>query len=276
MAKKQRGIIMPRSGRRLSTSKTYHVMIRGNERKAIFFDDDDRVFFVSTMAIKNMERRFAVYAYCLMDNHVHLIIYEGEEGISRIMKRIQVSYVYYFNKKYGRSGHLFQDRFKSEAVEDEQYLLTAIRYIHHNPVKAQIVSHPSEYRWSSYNLYLGNAAGYPKNLVEVGPVLTMFADNPQRAVQLFALFSAQQAEEVFIEYQDNSDQDKEIKTASEAESYIVEFLNQSHIERTQLHDVNYKTARYELILELKRRSNLSNRQIAALLNVNRNIVQRVG
>jgi putative transposase len=266
---------MPRSGRRLSTSKTYHVMIRRNERKAIFLDDDDRAFFVSTLAMKNQERRFAVYAYCLMDNHVHLIINEGTEPISKIMKRIQVSYVYYFIKKYGQSGHLFQDRFKSEAVEDDQYLLTAIRYIHHNPVKAQMVSRPCEYRWSGYSLYLGNTVGYPKNLLEVGPVLAMFADNPQRAARLFAVFSAQQAEEVFIEYQDNSDQDKAIKTASEAESYIAEFLNQWNMERAQLHDVNYKTPRDELILQLKRRSNLSNRQIAALLNVNRNVVQRV-
>jgi putative transposase len=111
---------MPRSGRRLSASKTYHVMIRGNERKAIFLDDEDRAYFVSMLAMKNLERRFAVYAYCLMDNHVHLIINEGEEGISRIMKRLQVSYVHYFNQKYGRSGHLFQDRFKSEAIEDDQ------------------------------------------------------------------------------------------------------------------------------------------------------------
>jgi putative transposase len=222
---------MPRSGRRLSASKTYHVMIRGNERKAIFLDDEDRAYFVSMLAMKNLERQFAVYAYCLMDNHVHLIINEGAESISGIMKRLQVSYVHYFNQKYGRSGHLFQDRFKSEAVEDDQYLLTAVRYIHHNPVKAQMVSHPCEYRWSSYNLYLGKTAGYPKNLVAVGPVLMMFADDPQRAVQLFVEFSAQKVEEVFIEYQENSDQAKEIKTVSETESYIAEFLKQWNIGR---------------------------------------------
>jgi putative transposase len=84
---------MLRRSRRLSASKTYHVMIRGNERKAIFLDDDDRAYFVSTLAMKNLERQFTVYAYCLMDNHVHLIINEGEERVSRIMKRLQVSYV---------------------------------------------------------------------------------------------------------------------------------------------------------------------------------------
>jgi putative transposase len=155
-------------------------------------------------------------------------------------------------------------------------LLTAIRYIHHNPIKAQMVSHPCEYRWSSYNLYLGKTDGYPKNLVAVDSILMMFADDPQRAVQLFVEFSAQKAEEVFIEYQENSDQAKEIKTVSEAESYIAEFLKQWNIGRAQLHEDKYKTTRDELILELKGGSNLSNRQIAALLNVNRNLVQRLG
>jgi putative transposase len=78
--KTKEGEILCHVARRLSTSKTYHVMIRGNERKAIFLDDEDRAYFVGTLAMKNLERRFAVYAYCLMDNHVHLIINEGEEG----------------------------------------------------------------------------------------------------------------------------------------------------------------------------------------------------
>jgi putative transposase len=79
---------MPRRSRRLSASKIYHVMVRGNERKAIFLDDDDRAYFVSTLAMKKLEWQFAVYAYCLMDNHVHLVINEGAESISTIMKRI--------------------------------------------------------------------------------------------------------------------------------------------------------------------------------------------
>jgi putative transposase len=82
---------MPRRIRRLSASKTYHVMVRGNERKAIFLDDEDRSYFVSTLAMKKLERQFAVYACCLMDNHVHLVINEGTESISTIMKRIQTS-----------------------------------------------------------------------------------------------------------------------------------------------------------------------------------------
>jgi putative transposase len=250
-------------------------MIRGNERKELFLDDDDRAWFVSLLALKNRERRFAIYAYCLMDNHVHLVINEGEDLISRIMKGLQVSYVYYFNKKYARIGHLFQDRFKSEVIEDNQYLLTAIRYIHHNPVKAEIVNYPSEYRWSSYNHYLDTADGYLKNLVDVEPIMLMFSRNIEQAVRLFVEFSNQSTEDVFIDYQENHNFDKDIKTESQAGRYVTEFLNKWHIKREELPDGANKTIRNELILELKRRSNLSNRQVADVLGVNRNVVQRL-
>jgi REP element-mobilizing transposase RayT len=85
-----------------------------------------------------------------MDNHVHLLINEGDDEIGKIMKRINISYSYYFNKKYGRIGHLFQDRFKSEGIDSDAYLLSVVRYIHNNPVKAGLVKNIEEYKWSSY------------------------------------------------------------------------------------------------------------------------------
>lgn len=104
-----------------------------------------------------------------MDNHAHLLVNEGEDEISRIIKRIGTSYVYYFNKKYGRVGHLFQDRFKSEAIEDDSYLLAVVRYIHNNPVKAGIVKNASSYRWSSFNAYIEE--GIPQNFIDRDLVL---------------------------------------------------------------------------------------------------------
>lgn len=89
-------------------------MLRGNERKNIFLCDEDKLYFMETMFEKKQGSRFYIHSFCLMDNHIHLMISEGSEDISRVMKRITVSYVYYFNKKYKRVGHLFQDRFKSE------------------------------------------------------------------------------------------------------------------------------------------------------------------
>lgn len=88
-----------------------------------------------------------------MDNHVHILIREGKEPLSKVMKRIGVSYVYWYNWKYERNGHLFQDRYKSEPVEDDKYLLTVIRYIHQNPLKAGIVDSIDQYQWSSHHEY---------------------------------------------------------------------------------------------------------------------------
>jgi len=105
-------------------------MLRGNEKKDIFNSNADKQRFLETVFEKKQENRFYLHAFCLMNNHVHLMISEGVEDVATVMKRINVSYVYYFNNKYKRVGHLFQDRFKSEVVEQERYLLALVRYIH--------------------------------------------------------------------------------------------------------------------------------------------------
>ena len=96
---------------------------------------------------------YQLYGYCLMGNHVHLLIKEEKEGIEQIFRRVGARFVYWYNLKYELCGHLFQDRYKSEAVENDEYLLTVLRYIHHNPIKAGLSKGLEEYRWSSYNEY---------------------------------------------------------------------------------------------------------------------------
>ena len=129
---------MPRQARKKSNSGVYHIMLRGINRQLIFEDDEDMQRFIETLKRYKDECGYSLYAFCLMGNHIHLLLKEGEEPISTILKRIAGSYVYWYNWKYGRSGHLFQDRFKSEPVEDDAYFLTVLRYIHQNPVKARI------------------------------------------------------------------------------------------------------------------------------------------
>ena len=126
---------MPRTQRVRSNSGYYHIMLRGNERKNIFLSDEDKLRFMETVYEKKQEARFYLHSFCLMDNHIHLMLSEGLEDISSVMKRVTVSYVYYFNKKHKRVGHLFQDRFKSEVVDEDSYALSLARYIHQNPVK---------------------------------------------------------------------------------------------------------------------------------------------
>lgn len=154
---------MARKPRELSRSGIYHVMIRGNHKDNIFhFDDDCRQFLhylqrlveLTTTGDELVQPYCKVYAYCLMTNHVHLLIQEQGESISEIIKRLNISYVAYYNKKYDKRGHLFEDRFRSEPVNDAGYFLTLLRYIHQNPIEAKLVDNLNQYRWSSWHDYM--------------------------------------------------------------------------------------------------------------------------
>lgn len=153
---------MPRKSRVVSATGVYHVMMRGIDRRDIFRDNQDRGKFMKVLrsvtepvdANNNSLPPYGkIYAYCLMDNHVHLLIAEDGETIGEVMKRISVSYVSYYNKRYERLGPLFQGRYRSEPVEDAGYFVKLLRYIHQNPVEAEMVSTPSAYEWSSWHEY---------------------------------------------------------------------------------------------------------------------------
>ena len=142
---------MPRQARRKSESGIYHIILRGINQQQIFEDEEDSRRFLETLSKYKEQCGYEIYAYCLMGNHVHILLKEGKENLTLVLKRIAGSYVYWYNWKYHRSGHLFQDRFKSEPVEDDAYFLTVIRYIHQNPVKAGICRNVDGYKFSSYN-----------------------------------------------------------------------------------------------------------------------------
>ncbi len=144
---------MPRQARLKSSTGIYHIMLRGINQQMIFEEDEDSYKFLSILKDYKEICGYKLLAYCLMGNHIHLLIKEGKYEIQSIMKRIGGKYVYWYNPKYQRIGHLFQDRYKSEPVEDDAYLLTVLRYIHQNPVKANLVLSASDYIFSSYNEY---------------------------------------------------------------------------------------------------------------------------
>ena len=153
---------MPRQARRKSESGIYHIMLRGINQQQIFEDEEDGFRFLETLSKYKEQCGYEIYAYCLMGNHVHILLKEGKENLTLVLKRIAGSYVYWYNWKYRRCGHLFQDRFKSEPVEDDAYFLTVIRYIHQNPIKAGICKNIDGYKFSSYNEYINKP-----NLVSV-------------------------------------------------------------------------------------------------------------
>ena len=148
---------MPRQPREKSESGIYHIMLRGINQQVIFEDYEDYSKFIETIETYKAVSEYKVFAYCLMSNHIHILLKVEKEGLDLIMKRIAGSYVYWYNWKYYRKGHLFQDRFKSEPVEDDEYFLTVLRYIHQNPIKAGITKTIDDYKFSSYNSSRGNA-----------------------------------------------------------------------------------------------------------------------
>lgn len=148
---------MPRQARKKSESGIYHVILRGINRQQIFEDKDDSNKFIEILKKCKTLSEFKLFAYCLMGNHIHLLIKEEKEPTEKIFKRICSRYVYWYNVKYQRVGHLFQDRFKSEPVENDSYFLTVIRYIHQNPVKAGLCKNIKDYKYSSYAEYISNS-----------------------------------------------------------------------------------------------------------------------
>jgi len=130
---------MPRHARQRSETGIYHIILRGINKQIIFEDNEDKERLLDTLKRYKPVSNYELYGYCFMDNHIHILIKETTEPISMVVKRISGSYVAWFNWKYGRCGHLFQERFKSEAVENDAYFLTVLRYIHQNPVKAGLV-----------------------------------------------------------------------------------------------------------------------------------------
>ncbi len=144
---------MPRTSRVLSSSGIYHVMARGIDKENIFNNTDDFLKFLSYIGKSKEKEEFKLYAYCLMPNHIHLLLQSHQDSLGKALQRIITPYAMYFNKVYKRRGHLFQNRYKSEPVQDDSYFLTALRYIHQNPVKAGLVKKVSYYPWSSYQEY---------------------------------------------------------------------------------------------------------------------------
>jgi putative transposase len=158
-----------------------HVILRGIDRAAIFFDDSDYRCFLDDLASTAGEETVAVHAYVLMTNHVHLLMTPEEaQGVTRVMKRLGQRYVQRINRTYRRTGPLFAGRFRSSLIDADGYLLACQRYIELNPVRAGMVAAPSEYPWSSYR---ANALGHRSRVIMAHPLYQSLgaSDDARRA-----------------------------------------------------------------------------------------------
>lgn len=162
-------LFMSRRARQRSATEVYHVILRGINRMDIFHEDIDRIMFLHYLKKCVKKGHYEVWAFCLMNNHVHLLIKSDE--LSIYMHKLELKYARWFNDKYERCGHLFQDRYRSEVIENEDYLCRCLRYILQNPVKAGICSSVAEYAWSSYAVYFD----FQESFVTTGFVKLFFS-----------------------------------------------------------------------------------------------------
>lgn len=259
---------MPRPIRLKSETGIYHVMARGNRRKNIFHDDEDKNRFINILVQKKKDDKFTLLAFCIMDNHYHLLIREEKESLSSIMKMINSTYAVYYNNKYEGIGHVFQDRFRSEAIHNDAYLLNVTRYIHNNPKKAGIVLNCKDYPWSSYQNYIY----YKKNneLLDVSYILFLYSSDINKAVDNFITFTEEIDTAVYLD--DFSEKEEEEKI----NMYIKSIVEENKISKDQLiNESKYKSLRNHVIRYIKANTTLQLSKIAIIMGIDKQIIYRV-
>lgn len=248
---------MGRGPRTKSSTGVYHIMLRGIDGRNIFLDNEDRQMFLNSVMTVRKNAGFQLYGYCLMNNHVHLLIKESEE-IGVTIKRITVSYVRWHNKKHSRTGHLYQNRFKSEAVETEAYLKTVIRYIHRNPVKAGITRRPEQCHWSSYIDYVNDYNGIGTSL-DTSLIKSLFSDYKE-----FSRFTNLDNNDNCLDIGDNNELNDMIECTLQKDLQInLASLNEQPI-----------SERNRIIKDIYVSTGLSIRQLAQAINISKTIVER--
>ncbi|MEW5919664.1 MAG: transposase [Bacillota bacterium] len=254
---------MPRAARQRSESGIYHIIVRGTNRQEIFHDDHDRIRYLETLKRFKINDAYKVLGWCLMSNHIHLLLQESKEDIADIMKRIGVSFVWYYNRKYNTIGHLFQDRYKSEAVERDAYLLAVIRYIHQNPVKAGIVKRPADWKWSSCPGYYGDNV-YPPELLDSDLILGMFSKTGTTAIEWFKKFNEAENTDVCL------DVTGIIRLTDErAREEIKRVI--SPLDIVEIKSLS-KSRRNEVLLRVKKIKGVTQRQASRILGISQNLM----
>ncbi|MDT8858927.1 transposase [Alkalihalobacillus sp. MEB130] len=252
---------MPRKARTKSRSGIYHIMLRGINKQLIFEDDEDKRRFLEVLKRYKERCHFQLYGYCLMNNHVHLLMREGDEPLSLILKRISSSYVYWYNNKYDRFGHLFQERFKSENVEDRAYFLTVLRYIHQNPLKAGLSPDVFDSSWTSIQEYTQKAT-----IVDVDLALNQFSANRKTALVGFKAHMQQITNDRCLD-------EKVIVRISDSE--IMSYMRELGISNSSVLQQLDRESRNDILRELKKLNGISIRQLSRVTGVSKSVIQRL-
>ena len=248
---------MPRNNRTIAHTKVYHVISRGINKQDIFLDKHDFLKYKEEIRRTKDKYKYEIYSYALMNDHVHFIFYDENENISTSIQSLNVRYSSYFNKKYERTGHLFENRFKSRVIENEGYLKTLVRYIHKNPENAGL----PPYIWTSYNEYL-----HKTDIINPEIVLKVFGNNKEEAQKNFEDFHKN-----YHKYQDFN-RDFELKnkiTDEEAIDTIKGMLKESNLLNIQKYD---KIKKYETIKRILQIEGIGKEQISRIIGISRKTI----
>ena len=252
---------MTRPIREFSNSNLYHIIIKGNNDSLIFYDDMDRNVFLDRINLTKEEFKYKVYAYCLMSNHIHMVIDVSKENLSKAIQSLTIRYVSYFNKKYDQKGTFVQGRFKSKNIENQRYFLEVCRYVHRNPEKAGIEK-TSQYNWSSYREYVGK-----EKVIEKRTLMYYLNNNIEE----------------FIKYTNKIENIEEIMNYADFElstqlndDEVVEII----LKKLNLNSINEVTNFFrqkenlQKIKELKNIKKISQRQLSRTIGVNKKIIAK--
>jgi REP element-mobilizing transposase RayT len=169
----------------------YHVICRGNNRQSIFKDDRDRRRYLDKLLYYCELKEVSLLCYCLLSNHIHLLLETPQGNLSRLMQPFQTSYTVYFNRRHHRSGHVFEQRYKAFLIDRDNYLLQVSRYIHRNAVGAKLVQRPQDYEWSSYSAYVN---GRRIRGLTTSPVLEQLGGNQRDQIRNYRKYVENAAE----------------------------------------------------------------------------------
>ncbi|GIM28196.1 hypothetical protein CPJCM30710_08620 [Clostridium polyendosporum] len=253
---------MPRLPRQLSTGAIYHVYQRGNNREYIFDKDESKGFFIHQVKEYNKKFDFEVFAFVMMDNHYHMIIKLNNDPLDKIMFNINNVFAHYFNKKYKRTGHVFESRYNCKRVESNANLLWLLRYIHRNPVRANMVNRVDDYKWSSHYFYINRI----KDFVNTHFILSIISNNRTKSIKKYLQLMSVAG--------DNCDNKKDYEIIKDTliqkwdvnEITLTFDKNKSCMERESLNDISNRIfcdkVQKNLILSGSRRRGLTRQKLA--------------
>ncbi len=256
---------MSRVPREVSESPYYHVLVRGNGKQRIFLDDEDKEKILQIFKKYSDVDLLKLIAYCILDSHAHFLLKIEKYNLSTIMKKVNITYAYYYNCKYDRTGHVFYDRFKSACISDQEYILPVIRFIHNDPINDGIVQKHDAYKWSSYKDYVE-----PNNdtfIFYKKIILSQFDSNTREAVHKFKVYTKTENKDLFLDVKDSIE--------NKINAILETYLAKNNIKLSELGYKQNKPHRTHLVLMLKNTDKLSIRKIGEVLQLNRGVVYKI-